>query len=110
MLKNSTSVLILDNGEPSFVILGYDSYKTLLSDQEKEVKINRSSFEVGSQRVKQLSPKDSRNGISTGSNMGTGEGSFQHHISAREAELIEKINKEISSLKNEIEKEEKDTG
>jgi len=75
---------MLDNGEPSFVILGYDSYKNLLlsSNQEKEIKINH------------------QNGIAA-------ESQFRHKIGEKEAELLEKINKEIQALKNEIEKEEK---
>src|SRR3990167_1498183 len=46
LLKGSTAVLILENGEPSFVILGYDAYKGLVSEQEKEVKINRLATEL----------------------------------------------------------------
>ncbi len=41
LVKNSTAVLVLDNGEPSFVILKYDTYKDLvLQEPVKEVKIS----------------------------------------------------------------------
>lgn len=97
LLKGSTAVLILDNGEPSFVVLGYESYKSLLSDRETEVKINR--------------PSNGRPDLSQNRGLsGLDDNKFQHHISEKEAELLEKINKEILSLKNEIEKEEKGTG
>lgn len=101
MLKGSTAVLILDNGEPSFVILGYDSYKNLLSaqeDQDKEIKVNH---------VSQNATGNIQNGIDPKSNLN--QSKFQHRISEKEAELLEKINKEIMSLKTEIDKEEKST-
>jgi len=42
LIKNSTAVLVLDNGEPSFVLLGYDAYKNLVEKGgEKEVKISQ---------------------------------------------------------------------
>ena len=91
LLKGSTAVLILENGEPTLVILGYDSYKNLLSDQEKEIKINHQIR----QEVK--NPGDAGAG---------NDQRFQHRISEKEAELLEKINKQILSLKDEIEKEE----
>lgn len=97
LLKGSTAVLILDNGEPSYVILGYDSYKSLLSDQEqeKEVKINhRSSLEM-----------NDTNNLSNSA----GPARFQQRISEKESEFLEKINKQILALKSEIDKEEKTT-
>lgn len=90
LLKGSMAVLILENGEPSFVILGYDAYKELLSGQEKEVKINhRPRQEIDS-------PED------TGDDQ-----KFQHRIGEKESELLDKINKQILALKDEITKEEK---
>lgn len=94
----------MDNGEPSFVVLGYDSYKNLLADQEKEVKINH----PGNGRPDL--PKGRESGddkLQLSSSNPTGASQFQHRISEKEAELLEKINKEILSLKSEIEKEEK---
>ena len=93
LLKGSTAVLILDNGEPSFVVLGYDSYQKLLTDQEKEIKINHRLPENETEQEGD-SPALKR---------------FQHRISEKESELLEKINKEILALKNEIDKEEKGT-
>ena len=103
MLKNSTAVLILDNGEPSFVILGYDSYKNLLNDeeQEKEIKVNHlaqaETVATGSAKIN--TTVDNKSQLTSDR--------FQHRISEKETELLEKINKEILSLKNEIDKEEK---
>ena len=100
LLKGSTAVLILEDGEPSFVILGYDAYKGLLGEQEKEVKINHPNF---------LENKDSRlnqNPVSVRS-VGNGVGSFQCRVGEKEAEILEKINKQILALKDEVEKEEK---
>jgi len=46
MLKKSTAVLILENGEPSIVVVDYKTYKELLGDEEDIVSseaINQSS-------------------------------------------------------------------
>ena len=38
LVKHSTAVLVLDNGEPSFAILSYEMYKDLvLGNKEKEI-------------------------------------------------------------------------
>ncbi len=80
MLKNSTAVLILDNGEPSFVVVNYDLYKNLLeANKEKEVKVHTVNNS-------QIEPKVANN---------------------NEMEILERINKEILALKAEIENEEK---
>ena len=104
LLKGSTAVLILDNGEPSFVILGYDSYKNLLSgsDQESEVKITHTNINAEEKHLKipESQPKNGSIGIPTAASF-----NFQHKIGEKEAELLEKINKEILGLKSEIEKE-----
>lgn len=77
LVKKSTAVLVLDNGEPSFVILNYDMYKDLvLAGPEKEVKI--------------------KNGLN--------KEAVEPEI---ESEVLERINKDILALKEEIEKEEK---
>ena len=80
LVKNSTAVLVLDNGEPSFVILNYDSYKDLVfKEPVKEVKIrNGSSRDEDKPEVPEI-----------------------------ESEVLERINKDILALKEEIEKEEK---
>jgi len=82
LIKSSTSVLVLDDGEPSFVVLDYKMYKDLVVDRgEKEIPINHSA-----------------NGISLNSH------NSQHE---REVEILERLNKEILALKNQIEMEER---
>ena len=80
LIKNSSSVLVLDDGKPSFVILGYEIYKTLAAEkgEEKEVKIQT----------------------------GNGE-ALKINIHERETDILERLNKEILALKNQIESEEK---
>ena len=91
LIKGSTAVLVLDNGEPSFVILGYKMYKDLVMDKvgEKEIKINHASTVA--------------NGISHNSI----EPSVKPVLPEGELEILERINKDILALKSEIEKEEK---
>ena len=49
MLKSSTAVLVIDNGEPRFVIMDYGSYKEMSKcESEREVKINGKEIEAGS--------------------------------------------------------------
>lgn len=80
IIKNSTSVLVLEDGEPSFVVLDYKTYKEMVSsDDSKEVKLNH--------------PKKP-----------AGEVVYQ---SDRELEILERLNKEIQALKSQIETEEK---
>lgn len=85
LLKNSTSVLILDDGEPAFVVLDYGVYKKAMLDKESEktVRINHSgpSAQAG-------------NGIAE-----PGQ--------PREADILERLNKEILALKDQIETEER---
>ena len=121
LLKGSTAVLILENGEPSLVILGYDSYKNLLSDRPgAEVDIplrhipNGNNVPAAQRENPDSNPSSTesrrgREGIedSRQSQNNLGSGAFQHRIGEKEAELLEKINKQILSLKDEIEKEEK---
>jgi hypothetical protein len=82
LIKDSTAVLVMDNGEPSFVLLGYNMYKELISDRtgEKEVKITQTSNSF------------------TNNNQGFHE---------REMDILDKLNKEILALKHQIEIEEK---
>jgi hypothetical protein len=86
LIKNSSSVLVMDDGEPSFVILDYKTYKNIADSKEgeKEVVIH--------------SAADS------------GNGSPVKSIHEREAEIIERLNKEILALKNQIEMEERGLG
>ena len=90
LVKHSTAVLVLDNGEPSFAILSYDMYKDLvLGGKEKEIKINHAV---------------SSNGISHGEDK---VNVIKPALPEGEFEILEKINKDILALKSEIEKEEK---
>ena len=73
MLKKSTAVLILENGEPSIVVVDYKTYKELLGDEGD---------------VAPAGPV---------------------HQTA-EVELLERINKDILALKEQIEEEEKGLG
>ena len=84
MLKKSTAVLILENGEPSIVVVDYKTYKELLGNEGDDA-LKESHFPVPP------SP--------TGST---------HQIA--EVELLERINKDILALKAQIEEEEKGLG
>ena len=80
LIKHSTAVVILENSEPSFVIMNYQAYKSLANEEaNKEIKISHTN---GSPL-----PKTSQK-----------EG---------ELEILDRINKEILALKDEIEREEK---
>ncbi|MBX4190055.1 hypothetical protein KW791_02045 [Candidatus Parcubacteria bacterium] len=81
MLKNSTAVLILENGEPSFVVVDYDSYRNLAGGKDQEVKVTNAN---GNKEQKPAGPN--------------------------EVELLERINKDILALKAQIEDEEKMLG
>jgi hypothetical protein len=90
LVKNSTAVLVLDNGEPSFVILNYDTYKDLvLGGKEKEIKINHNPVVA--------------NGLSHNAEKVV----VKPALPDNELEILERINKDILALKSEIEKEEK---
>lgn len=90
LVKNSTAVLVLDNGEPSFVILKYDTYKDLvLTEPVKEVKISHVANNHAVNSANGLSKDETKSEI--------------------ESEVLERINKDILALKEEIEREEKTT-
>lgn len=80
MLKHSTAVLIMDNGDPSFVVLDYTSYKKMLQGEE--------SGQIGNGLV---APAPSK-------------------AQSSESELLERINKDILALKEQIDQEEKALG
>ena len=81
LIKDSTAVLVMDNGEPSFVVLGYDMYKDIVAKkgEEKAVKINHPV----------------PNGV------------LSNNYHERETEILDRLNKEILTLKSQIEMEEK---
>ena len=91
LVKHSTAVLVLDDGEPAFAILNYDSYKDLVlngkngkDEEEKEVKISHTGVPAANGLANNISNNNDS-----------------------EIEILERINKDILALKNEIEKEEK---
>ena len=91
LVKHSTGVLVLDNGEPSFVILNYDMYKDLVlgsKEKEKEIKINHAVANGISHSEERIAP-------------------VKPTLPDNELEILERINKDILALKGEIEKEEK---
>ena len=105
LVKNSTAVLVLDNGEPSFVILKYDTYKDLvLQEPVKEVKISHAGNNHAINPANGLSPEQSREGSQRAS---ASYGMSKDAPSEVESEVLERINKDILALKEEIEKEEK---
>ena len=83
LIKNSKAVLVMDNSEPSFVILDYEAYKNMIADKadEKEVKINHPN----------------------GPKVFNGRG-YQE----KETEILDRLNKDILALKSQIEAEEKE--
>ena len=98
LVKHSTAVLVLDNGEPSFAILSYDMYKDLVlgnKEKEKEVKINSPRVEASHAVTNGISHNES--GIPL----------VKPTLPDNELEILERINKDILALKSEIEKEEK---
>lgn len=81
LIKNSTAVLVLENNEPSFVIMNYKTYNNLaVEETKKEIIISHSTSNGSPIKINQK------------------EG---------ELEILDRINKEILSLKDEIEREEK---
>ena len=108
LIKSSTAVLVLDSGEPSFVLIGYDAYKNLVADkksnEEKEIKINpvRSSPSTGP--LDRVSAGETSNEINQSHN---GAVNSSRHFHEKESEILERLNKEILALKNQIEMEEK---
>lgn len=106
LIKDSTAVLVLDNGEPAFVVIDYKTYKDIASErgEEKEIKINpiRSNPPIGpSDRV---SADETSNEI----NQAVERSGFNgYNIHEKESEILERLNKEILALKNQIEMEEK---
>lgn len=108
LVKHSTAVLVLDNGEPSFAILSYEMYKDLVlggKEKEKEIKINPVRSLA---RDKVASPEDLGEDSSNGINRYPANGApIKPALLENELEILERINKDILALKNEIEKEEK---
>ena len=75
LVKNSGAVLVMDNNEPSLVVMDYQIYKNLAQAEPAKVEVHN-------------------NGKSN----------------KEELEILERINKDILALKDEIEREEKNLG
>ncbi len=84
MLRNSTAVLILDNGEPSFVVLDYANYRKLLAQEGTQDEYCAPDY----------LPKPI----------------YAKPESTSESDLLERINSDILALKAQIEEEEKALG
>ena len=97
LMNKSTAVLIMDNGDPSFVAISYEAYKDLVlkSDIGHEVKVNH-GLDVSEQPV--IKPESSmpKSGQET-----------VRPMNESELEMLDRINKEILALKEEIQKEER---
>lgn len=91
MLKKSTAVLILENGEPSIVVVDYKTYKELLNDEGLP---DRQAGDSGSKESSFPTPA-----VPSAEVRQSGE-----------MELLERINKDILALKEQIEEEEKGLG
>lgn len=87
MLKRSTAVLILENGDPSIVVVDYKTYKELLGEGSETPEKPRSM----SNHPVPPAPSAQTPGPA----------------STAELELLERINKDILALKEQIEEEEK---
>jgi len=73
LVKSSKAVLVMENNEPSMVVMDYSTYQSLTNrDQAAKIEIK--------------------------------------HPQQTELEILERINKEILALKDEIEREEKNLG
>lgn len=85
MLRNSTAVLVIEDNSPSFVVMNYDMYLKMTGEEETQTEIASISQHLNSRDLNGREMKPSPG----------------------ELELIEKINKDILALKEEIENEEK---
>jgi len=82
LLRNSTSVLILDNGEPSYVIVDYDVYRKMTHPASQQEPVPATPV-----------PEPVRN-----------------QLSPQDMEALERLNKEIQALKDQIAQEEGENG
>lgn len=80
LVKNSGAVLVMDNNEPSLVVMDYQTYKNIVTDEQPA----------------KVQVRHENNGVAVKQNAKEGE-----------LEILERINKDILALKDEIEREEK---
>ena len=95
LIKNSTSVVVMENGEPSFVVLEYGVYKELVlgGTSEKEIRVRNT---VTEKKEDPFFYNGSHDPIHQ-----------SVHNRDREAEILERLNKDILALKAQIESEER---
>jgi hypothetical protein len=87
LLKHSASVLIMENGEPSLVVTNYQTFRSMGDAQQGE---GAAPVEV-----------QEHNGQIR-------ESGQQSALSVQELEMIDRLNKEIMALKEQIEAEERE--
>ena len=87
LLKTSTSVLVMDDGEPTCVILGYESYKNLAASKEREIPVSRPPLWEALAQEPQTPI----------------EPSLEPQITdPQELEMIDRLNREIENLREQI--------
>ena len=84
LLKNSVSLLILENGEPAFVVVDYKVYRDLMARHDQDV--------AAVQNIDQTAARPTLS---------------EQPVDPKEVEVLERLNKEILALKSQIELEEK---
>lgn len=84
LLKNSVSLLILENGEPAFVVVDYKVYRDLMARDQQEAAVALSASQPAARPTSGEQPVD-----------------------PKEVEVLERLNKEILALKSQIELEER---
>ena len=87
LLKTSTSVLVVDDGEPTCVILGYESYKNLAASKEREIPVSHPPLWEALAQVPQVPV----------------EAPLEPQITdPQELEMIDRLNREIENLREQI--------
>ena len=94
LLKNSTSVLMIEDGEPSYVILDYKVYRSLIQPKEQEVVV-KNNTDLGTDQLRRSGEVE------------VGAPTKTSGLSAQEMEALERLNREIQALKDQIEQEER---
>ncbi|MEK7194729.1 MAG: hypothetical protein AAB667_00520 [Patescibacteria group bacterium] len=87
LLKTSTSVLVMDDGEPTCVILGYEAYKTLAATREREIPVSHPPLWEALAQIPQVPVEPSPEPQVT---------------DPQELEMIDRLNREIENLREQI--------
>jgi len=109
LLKNSTSVLILDDGEPSYVILDYQVYRNLVQAREQEIVVKNHTSHENPGFEKVPTPESHQNSQLQHPDE-VGAPPKTSGLSTQEVEALERLNREIQALKDQIEQDEKQGG